>query len=193
MLAETPLNSEQIQRARKIDQQKLQPAQERRHQEAIPQRLKTPEKPKDVAVMTVAELLLIAQHIEIEQSSLKRLYEADRVDQEGLRRIVRAYLRGDHYERLLHENLKTPEQFNYAETQHRRADAPAGQSSLVAATTGAGGYVHPKPDQTNSSASMPSSVAAKKTPAQPAKKSRTTLISVVIVLAIAAILYLTIW
>jgi hypothetical protein len=103
-------------------------------------------------------------------------------------------LRGDHYERLLHENLKTPEKFNYAETQHRSADFAAGvQSPLAGAMAGGGGHAQYNPNQANSTATMPSSPAAKKAAAQQSKKSRTTMISVVIVLAVAAILYLAIW
>ena len=65
------------------------------------------EKTKPVELMTLPELLLIAERIPIEQSNLKRLFEAQRLDDEGLRRIIRAYLRGERIERLLHENLQT--------------------------------------------------------------------------------------
>ncbi|HSX24228.1 MAG TPA: hypothetical protein VLE74_03955 [Candidatus Saccharimonadales bacterium] len=65
---------------------------------------------RPVEIMTLPELLLIAERIHIEQSSLRRLYETHRLDDEGLRRVVEAYLRGERYDRILNDNLLTPEQ-----------------------------------------------------------------------------------
>ena len=75
----------------------------------LAERPATLEKPQSVESMTVPELLIIAERIKIEQSSVKRLYESHRLDDQGLRRIIRAYLRGEHYDRVLRENLVSPE------------------------------------------------------------------------------------
>ncbi len=75
-----------------------------------------PEKLKTVDLMTIPELLVLAEKIEIEQSTVKKLYETNRLDYEGLRRIVRAYLRGERLDKIVRENLLTPEKYAYPET-----------------------------------------------------------------------------
>ena len=78
--------------------------------------LNTPEKLKSVDSMTVPELLVFAEKIAIEQSTVKKLYETNRLDYEGLRRIVRAYLQGERLDKIVRENLLTPEKYAYPET-----------------------------------------------------------------------------
>ncbi len=77
---------------------------------------RTPEQLKNVDLMTVPELLVIAERIEIEQSTVRRLYESNRLSYEGLRRIVQAFLRGERYDQLVRDNLLTPEKYSYPET-----------------------------------------------------------------------------
>lgn len=85
-------------------------------QPKTPEKVRNPEELKPVDLMTVPELLTIAERIEVEQSTLRRLYESNRLDYEGLRRIVRAYLRGERYDQLVRDNLLTPEKYAYPET-----------------------------------------------------------------------------
>lgn len=79
-------------------------------------RLHTSERFKSVETMTIPELIAIAERIEIQQSSAKRLFETGRLDAEGLRHIVRSYLRGERLEPVLRERLKTPEIHQNPET-----------------------------------------------------------------------------
>lgn len=79
---------------------------------------KTPEKLKPAEAMAIPELLAIAAEIPAEQSTVKRLHETHRIDDEGLRRIVRAYQRGERIERLIHENLLSPEKYVARAEQH---------------------------------------------------------------------------
>ncbi len=60
---------------------------------------------KSVEDMTTAELLSIAENVPIKQSNMRQLFEANRINDEGLRRVLKAYLRGERYDKLLHENL----------------------------------------------------------------------------------------
>jgi hypothetical protein len=71
--------------------------------------LKSPENQKPVDLMTLPELLAIAGSIKTEQSTVQRMYETSRLNEEGLRRIIRAYLRGERYELVIHDNLLSPE------------------------------------------------------------------------------------
>ncbi len=82
-----------------------------------PEKFTVPERPKLVEAMTVGELLRVAEHITVEQSDVKRLFETNRLNEEGLRRVTRAYLRGERYERVLRENLQTPPE-NYELDRH---------------------------------------------------------------------------
>ncbi len=78
-----------------------------------------PERQKPVDVMTLPELLAIAERVKIEDSTVKRLFETNRLNDEGLRRVIRAYLRGERYERVITDNLQTPEKYPYPETLQR--------------------------------------------------------------------------
>ncbi len=80
-----------------------------------PEANRTPEQLKPIDLMTVPELLVLAERIEIEQSTVRKLYEAKRLNYEGLRRIIRAYLRGERYDQLVRDNLLSPEKYAYPE------------------------------------------------------------------------------
>lgn len=70
---------------------------------------RNPERTKPVELMTVPELLVIAEKLKIEDSTVGRLFETNRLSDEGLRGAVRAYLNGERYDRILKENLTSPE------------------------------------------------------------------------------------
>lgn len=55
--------------------------------------------------MELSEVLDIAKQIAIEDRNLKILYESGRISQHGLRRVIEAYLRGERFDRILHEEL----------------------------------------------------------------------------------------
>lgn len=88
----------------------------------------TAEKPKSVDRMTVPELLEVAAVIKIEQGSVKRLYEANHLNDEGLRRVVRAYLRGERYDHMIRQNIQSPEIYRQ-QTEHQ--DTGGYQSSAA--------------------------------------------------------------
>lgn len=64
---------------------------------------------KSVDRMTTQEVLVIAKAIKIEQGDVKRLYETGRLDDKGLRRVIKAYLSGEAYERVLRDQLRPTE------------------------------------------------------------------------------------
>lgn len=64
------------------------------------------ERPKLAKDMTTAELLVVAARIPVEDRDLRRLYEAGRITELGVRRIVEVYLRGEQYDTVLYENLR---------------------------------------------------------------------------------------
>lgn len=99
---------------------------------------RVPERLKPVDLMTVPELLVLAERIEIEQSTVRKLYEAKRLNYEGLRRIIQAYLRGERYDQLVRDSLLTPEKYAYPETlQTTNAGAMRAGSSLPGQTNSA--------------------------------------------------------
>jgi hypothetical protein len=67
------------------------------------------DRPKAVETLTVPELLQIAQKIEVEGTSVRKMYETGRLDAFGLRRVVREYMHGGQYEKRLAENLRSVE------------------------------------------------------------------------------------
>ena len=74
-----------------------------------PEPLKVPERPKDPANMSVAELLVIASHIPIEQGNIKKLYENNLLTEQGLREVTVAYLKGERYESIVHKSRASAE------------------------------------------------------------------------------------
>ena len=76
-------------------------------EDAPKRRVITAEAPKPAADMTVAELLVVASQIPVEDRDLRHLYESGRIDQRGLRRVLEAYLRGERYDKVLFESVKS--------------------------------------------------------------------------------------
>jgi len=57
--------------------------------------------PKIAEKMTHTELLVAAERIEVNNVTLRRMYETHALDEEGLRKVVEAYARGDQYKEVL--------------------------------------------------------------------------------------------
>lgn len=74
------------------------------------------ETPLPPELMTIAELLTVAERVPIENSNVKKLYETGRLDQVGLRRVMRAYLRGERFERVASDNLIAADKLSSHET-----------------------------------------------------------------------------
>jgi hypothetical protein len=65
---------------------------------------------RDPRSMSMPELLAVAENIGYEKSSLRQLYERNRIDAVNLRRVVIEYFNGGTgYERLLHQSLQAVE------------------------------------------------------------------------------------
>jgi hypothetical protein len=65
---------------------------------------------KDPRTMTMPELLGIADHIFLEKTSVRELYEHNRIDAVNLRRVVLEYMNGGtRYEKVLHRSLEAVE------------------------------------------------------------------------------------
>ena len=70
----------------------------------------TPENHKDVRSMTMTELLEVAEHISLEKTSLRELYERNRIDAVNLRRVIIEYMNGGgRYEQMLRGSLEAVE------------------------------------------------------------------------------------
>lgn len=76
----------------------------------ISQETETPETHKDVRSMTMTELLEVAEHISLEKTSLRELYERNRIDAVNLRRVIIEYMNGGgRYEQMLRGSLEAVE------------------------------------------------------------------------------------
>lgn len=74
------------------------------------QETETPETHKDVRSMTMTELLEVAEHISLEKTSLRELYERNRIDGVNLRRVIIEYMNGGgRYEQMLRGSLEAVE------------------------------------------------------------------------------------
>lgn len=94
---------------------------------------------KPVESMKVTELLAVAERVKFENGNLKRLFEANRIDEKGLRRVLKAYLSGQAFERVLREELHNKqvegiEQDSHYTTKQGSATLSTGQSPVGAAT-----------------------------------------------------------
>ncbi len=63
----------------------------------------------EVATMSIPELLIVADKIHIESTSLREIYEDRRIDAGNLRRVVKDYLSGGNYNKLLRQSLEAVE------------------------------------------------------------------------------------
>ncbi len=62
---------------------------------------------KSVDSMNITELLVVAERLKVESGNAKRLFETGRLDEKGLRRVLKAYLSGKAFENILHEELRS--------------------------------------------------------------------------------------
>ena len=67
------------------------------------------EKVAEIASMTVPELLVIADKIQVESTSLRRIYENRRIDAVNLRHVVKEYVSGGNYEKTLRQSIASVE------------------------------------------------------------------------------------
>ncbi len=71
---------------------------------------KSSEVKKDPRSMTVSELLQVADNIFLEKTSLRELYERNRIDAVNLRRVVLEYMNGgNRYEKVMRSSLEAVE------------------------------------------------------------------------------------
>jgi hypothetical protein len=56
--------------------------------------------------MELSDILRIAERLPIEDRNLRVLYESGRISQQGLRRVIEAYLRGERFDRILFEEFQ---------------------------------------------------------------------------------------
>lgn len=111
-------------------------------------------RPEDVSRLNKDQLLEVAANIKRDDVSLKTLFETGRLDEEGLRRVIRDYWRGERLETSLGRNMK---EVDSLESQDLR-DAAAGTAATVAGTAlgsvaSVGPAVAPAPVMPNSYAS----------------------------------------
>lgn len=78
--------------------------------------VRMPEVLIDVNRMSRGEVLVVAERIAFENSNARRLFESNRLNENGLRKVVKAFLNGERIERVINEVMVTPETYNYAET-----------------------------------------------------------------------------
>lgn len=65
---------------------------------------------KDPQTMTMPELLEVAEHINLDKTSLRELYERKRIDAVNLRRVILEYFKGgSRYEKILRGSLEAVE------------------------------------------------------------------------------------
>lgn len=106
------------------------------------------EQTKSVDLMTVPELLVIAEHIKIEQADVKSMHEMHLITDEGLRKIVRAYLRGESYQREVREQLTSPDMKNMeVDPQQQHATSRISSSTSLPATNYTATYQAATPPQ----------------------------------------------
>ncbi len=65
----------------------------------------TIEKVKSPQSMKLPELLAVAKNIKFNGVDLKTIYERRQIEQEDMRKIIRSYLRGERYDRLIRDAL----------------------------------------------------------------------------------------
>ncbi|MES2971142.1 MAG: hypothetical protein V4702_02350 [Patescibacteria group bacterium] len=189
LAGERPFSQERERQLSRFEQSNTEMTKE---QIKPPEPVRAPEKPKTVELMAMADLLLIAEHVKIEGSSVKRLYETNRLNPEGLRRVVKAYLRGEHYELTIHDNLITPEQFVFAETLQKTAKPGTSAQSVHG---GGAQVVQDDISQSNlpvNNGMSPNSQAVPQSPptVQQKKQSHTGVKTASVVGAVALIIYL---
>lgn len=78
------------------------------------------------------QVLKLAEDIKVENQNLRKLYEDGRIEQKAVRKIIKAYVRGERYDRLLSESLRplaSQEHLPRSTTAVNRADSPSHDGS----------------------------------------------------------------
>lgn len=96
---------------------------------------KTAEYIKPADIMTLSELLAAAASVKVEQSTLKKMYESGRVDERGLRELIRTVQKGERLEPRLRERLK-PVEVVSAYEQAPQGSAPVATFPAIASVAG---------------------------------------------------------
>lgn len=154
-------------------------------------RLINPERPKAVEALTLAELLVLAERIPVERSNVRKLFEANRLDDKGVRRIAEAFLRGERYEKILKDNLHSRETVSVGEGHER---IRPGQMSEVADSQA--GQAHPQSSEdyaTAESRPSPAGTDMPKTKSSKAAKQRAVQAMPIAAVVIVALLLLLLW
>jgi hypothetical protein len=150
------------------------------------------EKQIDAASLTTHELIEAASNIKIEGTSAKAMYEAGRLDDRGLRRVVREYLIGDNYERIFFDNLRavdSPERLTASSQQSAGNSSSGGGADPYAPHQKAAEFISPR----ESSFPAPWPDAARSYAAAGQKSSRKLAgagMAVVVLLAVGFVLFL---
>ncbi|HUP26678.1 MAG TPA: hypothetical protein VM124_03485, partial [Candidatus Limnocylindrales bacterium] len=157
-----------------------------------PEPIKVPPRPKAPEQMSVAELLVIAEHIPAEHGSVKKLYETRIINEEGLRRVAQAYLRGERYEKIIQANRKTGETPVPGNPEHDPKSASSSQDQASghgpADNFSAPGHVKPRWGRSSPAGS---SVKKEKNSTTPViATAQTVLIAGVVIVAVLLILFL---
>ncbi len=100
------------------------------------------EEKKDVRTMTMSELLEVAERVMLEKTSLRELYERQRIDAVNLRRVIIEYMNGGtRYEKVLRGSLEAVEMQRELRNEIKRddpfssSDGASSQSSTQSVTS----------------------------------------------------------
>ncbi len=151
-----------------------------------------PEKIKDTEFMTTSELLVIAEKITLEHSSVKKLFEANRLDENGLRRVISAFLRGERYEHVINDNLKSPENFAVPETIQTNGSRQAVIYNQNQNNNYATSITTPTPMSTSSPINQPDGLPGTQPVINDPKQSHSLRAIITIVIIIAVVLLIVI-
>ncbi|HSX27739.1 MAG TPA: hypothetical protein VLG25_03065, partial [Patescibacteria group bacterium] len=172
-----------------ISQEKKPVVLERLGEVLVP-RPETVEIPRKVETMTIPELLDIAQKIEAEGTTVRKMYEAGRLDSVGLKRVVGEYLAGRRVESVLYENLhryESPEHLTMARPFSPQGSIARGGAAIDQARSSAGQPQSQIQNQAHIPISLPSSGI------QSTKKGQqSTTIAIILAVAIGILIALKI-
>lgn len=151
---------------------------------------RSPEIPNNVDNMPLPELLAVASNIKIEQSSARNLFESRNLNEEGLRRVVKAYLRGERYEKVITENILSPEIYREPIESADKASGSIDAVSSALSDNGSGSsFALPSVNQQLQSSSDPQNTRPKinknQSPATP------VIVGLIIGLIVAAVMVIS--
>ena len=150
--------------AKPVEQQRPQVQEQVRKQAAERATFDAP-KPVDVQVMTMPELLSVAEKIDVGSGNLKDMYEHRRIDAVNLRRVIAEYAAGKNIQETLHRSLEAEEMHRELRNEVKTDSTGIFDGTGAAAKSPAGSA---QPSQQTSSASA----HTQQSPEQEADKSR---------------------